>query len=107
MSAFRTRCPAARLGRWLLVWEGRRPSCEEGELVRRRGSRLGGVGGQREALVGRELHRVEADAKLTHERVAELLGAGAVQTHVVGRPLGAERVAAGGELTDELGQRRS
>lgn len=42
--------------------------------------------------------------QLADDRVVEALGAGLVQPHVVVGPAGAELLAAGGELADEVDQ---
>src|SRR3954452_4491704 len=83
---------------------GRRPAGQEGERVGRGGTRFGGVGGQGEAAVGSEFHGFEAEFQIADDGVMEVLGAGAVQADVVGGPAGTKVLAAGAELTDEVGQ---
>lgn len=67
-------------------------------------ARLGCVRGQDESLVGIERHGFEHEAQAADGGMAELLAAAAVQAHVVGRPQGAELLAAGGQLADEGGE---
>jgi hypothetical protein len=52
----------------------------------------------------RELERLVADLELADDSVVDALGAGAVEADVVRAPAGAELVAAGRELADEVGQ---
>src|SRR3954464_16053637 len=92
-------------GLWLLsVGLSCAPAAENAELVLGRRSRLRAVDGEGEAGVGRELHRVEGNTQLADNGMAEPLGAGVVQTDIVCCPTGAERIAAGGQFADQLGQ---
>src|SRR5829696_3911567 len=86
-----------------VVWCGG-PAGEECERVMRGGTGLGGVGGHREPGVGWEWQLLEREGKLADDGMAEALGAVVVEADVVGDPAGAELVAAGGELTHEVGQ---
>ena len=72
--------------------------------LRLRGARagLGGVGEERETVVGGDVQAVEAEAELADDGMMEVLDRGGVEAHVVCGPLGAERVALGGELADEV-----
>jgi hypothetical protein len=65
---------------------------------------LGAVGGQRQARVGQQLHGVEGDIDEADDRVGEVFGPVLVQPHVVRRPAGAEVVAAGGEIANQVGE---
>ena len=57
------------------------------------------------ARVGGELQHLEVERQVADERVAQLLGAAAVELHVVGGPSEPERVAAGRQLADQVRQR--
>src|SRR5690242_16726266 len=80
------------------------PAAQESELVGGGGARLGGVGGQGQARLTRQLERVEGEVEIADDRVVEVLGPGAVQPDVVRRPAGTEGVAADGELSDEVAE---
>jgi hypothetical protein len=54
------------------------------------------------AVVGGDVQAVEAEAELSDDRVVEVLDGGGVEADVVDRPVGAERVASGRELADEV-----
>src|SRR5579875_903585 len=84
--------------------EGGAPGGEQLQRVVGRGARLGGVGGDPKALVGGEVECLIGEGDVADGRVAEPLDAGAVEPHVVRGPPGAEVVAAGGQLTDQVGQ---
>src|SRR3954454_12984250 len=76
-------------GLWrLLVRSGGGPAAEDAELLLGSRSWRSAVDGEGEAGVGRELHRVEGDAQVTDQRVAEPLGARMVQADVVSCPAG-------------------
>ena len=57
---------------------------------------LGGVGGKRQGL--------EGQLEVTDDRMVDEFDAGRVDADVVGGPTASEVVAAGGELSDEVGQ---
>jgi hypothetical protein len=50
------------------------------------------------------LHRLVAEVEVADDRMVNPLGAGAVEAHVVRGPAGAELVAGGRELPDEVRQ---
>ena len=56
-------------------------------------------------MCGRQFHHFEGQLESADDRLAEVLGCGAVQAYVVGSPPAAEDFAAGGEFSDEVGQR--
>ena len=64
---------------------------------------FGGVDGEGEPGVGGQRHGLEVEGGLAHGRVTEALGAGPVETDVVGGPAGAEVLAARAQLGDEVG----
>ena len=53
-------------------------------------------------MVGGDVEAVEVEAELADDGVVVVLDGGGVEADVVGGPVGAERVALGGELADEL-----
>jgi hypothetical protein len=53
-------------------------------------------------VIGGDVHAVEAEAKLADDGVVEQLDGGGVEADVVDCPVGAERVAFGRELADEV-----
>jgi hypothetical protein len=65
---------------------------------------LGGVHEERLAWVAGEVERLEVEREIADKRVMETLHPGAVHPHVVRRPSDPELVAAGGELTDQVGE---
>lgn len=65
---------------------------------------FGGVDAEALSAVGGEVEGVEVEREVAHNLMVEPLVAGAVQGDVVGCPADAERVAAGGELADEIGE---
>src|SRR3954452_22860327 len=80
------------------------PGGQQGQIVRGGRGGVGGVGGKHEAGGGDEVHRVVGQFHVADDGMVERLGAATVQTHVVGSPAGAERLAAGGEFADEFGE---
>ena len=87
--------------RSLLIWR----SAPTGEQVQRLlGSRagLGGVDEHRQAGVGDELHRLEAQDELSYERMPDALRTRVVDPDVVRRPKRSVELAAGRELPDEV-----
>ena len=80
------------------------PGGEQGEVVVRGRSRLGGVGDHRQPGFGGQLEVVVEQRERADDRVAEVLDAARVRAHVVPGPELAEGVAAGGQLADEVGQ---
>jgi hypothetical protein len=66
------------------------------------GAWLCGVGGEGEPFVGFEGHGLKHEVESADGGVVEVLAAAAVQAHVVGRPQGAELLAAGGQLPEKL-----
>src|SRR6478672_2422388 len=89
-------------GRGLGGVDGRCPAAEELQRVLGARAGLGGVGEERQAGVGGEVQPVEAQAELADDLMVEALGAGVVEANVVLGPAGAERLALGGELADEV-----
>ena len=102
--------PPAQAG-WFCALSSRR-SCsgEVAQLARKRSAwwdgraGLGRVGDQRLAGVAGELQRLVGEREVADDAVVEVLGAGGVPADVVRGPQGAEPVAAGGQLADELGE---
>src|SRR3954470_22553181 len=91
---------------------GRRPRARGGGPAGQQGQLLGGgrpwlrgVGSQRETDVGGQGQRVVVQSQVPDDRVVEDLDSAGVLSDVVAGPAGAELVAAGRELPDELGQR--
>lgn len=76
--------PAALGAVSLLVGCG--PAGEEFESVVGRCAGIGGVGGEGESFVRFEGHSLKHEIKEADGGVTEVLQAGAVQAHVVGRP---------------------
>src|ERR1700730_12818623 len=74
------------------------------ELERLFGARtgLGGVGEDRQAGVCWKVHPGEAQAELADHGMVEVLDADVVEAHIVRGPTGAERLAVGRELADEV-----
>src|SRR5829696_4300891 len=91
-------------GSALLLLDGGGPAAEEVERFVRFGAGLRCESQEVQAGIGGELHHLEGEGEIADDGVVEALGAGLVQTHVVGRPAGAELLAARGELADEVGQ---
>jgi hypothetical protein len=87
-----------------LLVECRRPAGEQVERLRGLRARLGGVDEQRRAGIGDELHRLERDAQLPDDRVAEPLDPGVVLPDPVRGPELPEALAAERQLADEVGQ---
>jgi aryl-alcohol dehydrogenase-like predicted oxidoreductase len=78
------------------------PAGEKLEAVRG-GAALGrGVDEQGEAGLGRKFHGLEVEVEVADDGVVQFLVPAAVEADVVGGPAGAEVVAAGGQLADEL-----
>jgi hypothetical protein len=98
----------------------RSPTVLPGRLVRRKGvcrcgpaaeqvqgflvaaAGFGCVGEDRQARVGGEVEAVEAGADVADRWVVEVLDAAEVKADAVGVPAGAELVALGRELPDEI-----
>ncbi|HEX8509183.1 MAG TPA: hypothetical protein VF635_06770 [Propionibacteriaceae bacterium] len=57
-----------------------------------------------QARLGGEVHGFEGQVEVPDHRVVHVLGPNAVHPDVVGAPEGPKPVAAGGELTDEVGE---
>ena len=89
---------ARRLGRV----DGGGPAAEKFQRILRARAGLGGVGGERQPVVGGEVEPVEAQAELADDGVAEVLDGRGVEAHVVRGPVGAERLALRRELADEV-----
>jgi hypothetical protein len=81
---------------------GRGPASEQSQcfLVARAG--FGGVGEEREPVVGGDVQAIEVQAELADDGVVEVLDRGRVEADVVCGPVGAERLALGRELADEI-----
>ena len=82
--------------------DGGCPAAEELQRVLGAGAGLGGVGEERQAGVRGEVQPVEAQAELANDGMVEVLDAGVVEADVVRGPAGAERLALGCELADEV-----
>src|SRR6202040_407770 len=82
--------------------EGGGPGGEELERVVRWGTRLGGIGGDPQAAVGGEVEGLVGKGEVADGGVMEPLDPGAVEADVVRGPPGAEVLAAGGQLADEV-----
>ena len=78
------------------------PGAEELESFVGRRAGFGGVDGEGEAGFGGHLESFVGEGELADDGVVEPFGAGAVVADVVAAPAGAEVVAAGGELADEV-----
>ena len=83
------------------------PAGEKGQSVLGWAVGFGAVGGEGQTGVGREFHDLVGEEEVAYDGVMELFGAGPVQAHVVRGPAIAEGFAAGGQLTDEVGQAAS
>jgi hypothetical protein len=53
-------------------------------------------------VVGGDVQAVEAEAELADDGMMEVLDAGGVEADIVGGPVGAEGLALGRELADEV-----
>src|SRR3954447_4090658 len=84
--------------------ERRRPAAEQPQGLLVAGAGMGGVGEDGQAHVGREVQALEVEAEVAHDRMVEVLDAVEVEADVVRGPVGAERLALGGELADEVRQ---
>src|SRR3954452_20163683 len=82
----------------------RRPACEQVERLLRGRAGFGGEDRDAQAVVGAELHRLVGEGELADDRMVDVLGAGAVEAHVVRRPAHPELVAARRQLADEVRQ---
>jgi hypothetical protein len=82
--------------------EGGCPATEK--LQRLLGARpgLGGVGEDRQPVVRGEVEPVEGEGEIADDGMVELLDAGVVEADAVRGPAGAERLALGCELVDEV-----
>src|SRR4051794_28202571 len=78
------------------------PAGEEGQGLLRRRAGLRGEGDERLARVGGERQSLVGQAEVTNDPVVEALGSGGVPADVVRCPQGAELLAEGGQLADEL-----
>src|ERR1700733_453454 len=87
-----------------VLLQGGGPVGEQLEVFVGCGAGFGGVAGHGQAAVGGDFHRVEGEVESAVGGGTEMLDAGAVQPYVVRGPPGAKRLAAGGQLTDEVGQ---
>ena len=79
-----------------------RPASQQVQRFLRTRTWLGGVGEEGQAVVGGDVHAVEAEAELTNAGVVEQLDGGGVEADVVDCPVGAEHLALGRELADEV-----
>src|SRR5947209_5315291 len=95
---------SARVGRPRWVGDARSGCPASQEVQRLLGARawLGGVGEEGQSMVGGDVQAVEAEAEIADDGVVEVLEGGRVKANVVGRPVGAERVASGREFADEV-----
>ena len=78
------------------------PASQEVERLFGARAWLGGVGEERQAVVGGDVQAVEAEAEFADDGVVEVLDGGRVKADVVGCPVGAERFASGRELAHEV-----
>ena len=97
VSSFAVRLRAVLGRRWVCG-----PGAEEPESFGGRRAGFGGVDGEGEAGFGGHLETFVGEGELADDGVVEPFGAGAVVADVVAAPAGAEVVAAGGELADEV-----
>src|SRR6266536_320998 len=99
-----SRSTSALVGRArrLSVVDGGRPAAEELERLFRARTGFGGVGEDRQPVVGGEVQPVVAQAELADDGMVEVLDAGVVEAHVVRGPAAAERLASCCELADEV-----
>src|SRR4051812_8527098 len=81
---------------------GGRPAAEQLERLFGPRSGLGGVGEDRQAVVGGEVETVEAQSELADDRMVKVLDASVVEADVVRGPADAERFAVCRELADEV-----
>src|SRR2546429_5035560 len=84
------------------VVDGGRPAAEELERLLGARARLGGVGEDRQPVVCGEVEPVVAEGEIADVWMVEVLDAGVVEADVVRCPAGAERLALGCELADEV-----
>ena len=98
-----------RPSRWLRVGGqvsgllgGGGPAGQQREAIGGGGGCRRGVDEQRESGVGGKLHGLEVEVEGADDGVAESLAAGPVEADVVGGPPGAEVLATGGKLADQL-----
>src|SRR5437773_2437708 len=82
--------------------DGGRPAAEELERLFGARTGLGGVGEDRQPVVGGEVQPVVAQAELADLGMMELLDAGVVEAHVVRGPATAKCLALRCELADEV-----
>src|SRR5690348_16378158 len=85
------------------LWFGA-PAVEETERLLGGACRLDRVSNDRETGVSREFQRLAGEFEIADDRVAEDLGGGAVQFHVVCGPPGAELGAASRQFADEVSE---
>lgn len=78
------------------------PAAEELQRLLGAGAGLGRVDGDRQPGIGGEVHPVVAEGEIADDGVVEVLDAGGVEADVVRGPAGAERLALGCELADEV-----
>ena len=72
-----------------------RPASEQVERLLGAGAGFGGVGEERQPVVGGDVEAVEAEAELADDGVVEVLDGGGVEADVVCGPVGAERARSG------------
>ena len=84
--------------------DGGGPAAQQVEGLLGPGAGLGRVDQHGEVFAG-QFHGLEGEVQVADDGVVQLLAAGAVEAHVVGRPPGPERLAAGRQLADEVGER--
>ena len=80
----------------------RGPACEQVDGFGRAAAGLGAEDGHEQAAVGGELHAFVVEVELADDRVVQALAAGLVVADVLGGPSLAERLAARGQLADEV-----
>lgn len=88
--------------RILLRLARRGPAREQPHALGGLGTRLRGIGRERQARCGDEVERLEGQRQVADRRVVEVFEPGAEPQHVVRRPQPRELGAAGAQLADEL-----
>jgi hypothetical protein len=82
----------------------RRPAGEEVECLSRAAAGLGAEDGQAQAAIGRELHDLVVELKIPNGGMVQPLATGLVVEDVVRGPPLPEWLAAGRQLSDEVGK---
>src|SRR2546425_11290883 len=88
----------------LLLCRCRRPAREEIESLTRRRVRFGVVDEHRLTGIAGHRERLEVEREVTNYWMVEAFHAGAMELHVVCCPSRSERLAAGREFADQIGE---